>query len=154
MSHLIHVGACVCVCVWQWGCILMHAFVCCQLAECRPRSHCFSMTCTNMDVTTVPFIMISLFVSVLSQPLSPPAILSSHVCECFLFHLTQLTFSLTNFFAVFSDISLSYSPFISVIWLIIHSPSLKLKRRPEAERKSAFTKFETRPAIIPRSAKC
>lgn len=72
---------CVCVCVCEWGCILMHALVCCQLAECRPWRLCCSMTCTNMEKTKIPFITISLCVcpSSFSLSLSLPQCLSLNV---------------------------------------------------------------------------
>lgn len=43
----------------------MHALVCCQLAECRPWRHCRSITCTNMDMSKIPYITLSLCVAIL-----------------------------------------------------------------------------------------
>lgn len=48
LSHL------VCVHVWMrvsGGCILMHALVCCQLAEYRAWRRCCRMTCTDIEMT-------------------------------------------------------------------------------------------------------
>lgn len=53
-----------CVCV-TGGCILMHALVCCQLAECRPWRHCRSIACTDMEMSKIPYITLSLCVAIL-----------------------------------------------------------------------------------------
>lgn len=74
LSHPIHVFVCMSVCVCEWGWILMRALVCCQLAECRPWSQCCSMTCTNMEMTKIPFITKSLSVY--------PSLCSLCLCPC------------------------------------------------------------------------
>lgn len=60
-----------CVRVWEQvrargggahSCMLL----CCQLAECRPWSHCCSMTCTYMGMNKIPLVTIAPFMRILS----------------------------------------------------------------------------------------